>query len=77
MADLLTRLKDWEKIYPEDEYKPEGHLFEESYDALTKAITKLEAIKVWVEDLGCYTDPEHIPVPVFRDLPELIKELKA
>ena len=76
MTDLLTRLKDWENVYPEDIGKPEGHLYEEAYDALTKAITELEAIRVWVDDRYC-TDPSYKPAPVFRDLPELIKELKS
>lgn len=77
MTDLLTRLKDWENVYPEDIGKPEGHLYEEAYGALTKAITKLDQIDAWVKDTGLYAHPEHLPVPVFRGLPELIKELKS
>jgi hypothetical protein len=77
MTDLLTRLKDWENVYPEDIGKTEGHLYEEAYDALAKAITKLEKIDAWVKGTGLYAHPEHLPVPVFRDLPELIKELKS
>lgn len=77
MTDLLTRLKDWENVYPCDMDKPDGNLYGEAYEALSKAIAKLEAIKLWVDGLSYYTDPSYKPAPVFRDLPELIKELKS
>lgn len=76
MTDLLTRLKDWENVYPCDMDKPDGNLYGEAYEALSKAIAKLEEINAWVEDLGMYADYGHEPVLAFRDLPELIKELK-
>ena len=77
MTDLLIRLKDWETVYPCDMDKPDGNLYGEAYEALTKAITKLEEINAWVEDLGLYADYGHVVVPAFRNLPELIKELKG
>jgi len=77
MTDLLIRLKDWETVYPCDMDKPDGNLYGEAYEALTKAITKLEEINAWVEELGLYADSQNIPVPVFRNLPELLKELKG
>lgn len=77
MTDLLTRLKDWETVYPCDLDKPLGNLYNESFDRITKAIKKLEEIDAWVKDTGLYAYPDHQPVPVFRDLPDLIKELKS
>lgn len=76
MTDLLTRLYRWQKVYPCDTDKPDGHLYEEAHDALTKAIKKLEEIEAWMEELEPYASYGHQRVPVFRDLPELIKELK-
>ena len=76
MNDLLTRIKYWETVYPCDMGKPDGNLYGEAYDALTKAITKLEEINAWVEELGLHADYGHVVVPAFRNLPELIKELK-
>lgn len=77
MTDLLTRLKDWENVYPCDMDKPDGNLYGEALEALSKAIVKLEEISAWVEDLGMYADYGHVPVPAFRGLPQLIKELKS
>jgi len=76
MTDLLTRLKDWETVYPCDMDKPDDNLYGEAYEALTKAITKLEEINAWVEELGLYASYGDVPVPVFRNLPELIRDLK-
>ena len=77
MTDLLTRLKDWETVYPCDMDKPDGNLYGEAYDALTKAITKLEEINAWVEAmLRLNGDYGHIVEPPFRNLPELLRELQ-
>lgn len=45
MADLLTRLKDWQTVYPEDEHKPEGSLYEEAHAALVNLKKTLEELK--------------------------------
>ena len=49
MTDLLTRLKDWETVYPCDMDKPDGNLYGEAYEALTKAMLIINA---YVEDEG-------------------------
>lgn len=77
MTNLLTRLKDWEHVYPCDMDKPLGSLYEESFDKLSKAIQKLEDIEAWIADMYRYAHPGYERVIVFRDLPELIEELKS
>ena len=34
MTDLVERLRDWPCIYPEDQDKPEGHLYEVAADRI-------------------------------------------
>lgn len=34
MTPLVERLRNWERVYPEDEDKPEGSLYIEAADAL-------------------------------------------
>jgi hypothetical protein len=58
MADLLTRLKNWENVYPEDEYKPEGSLYKQAHAALVKAMDAME-VSVRHEPKGLY--PDHVP----------------
>jgi hypothetical protein len=72
MTDLLTRLKDWENVYPEDIGKPEGHLYEEAHDTLAKVIDVLE-VCVRHEPKGLY--PDH--TPNYWLLKKTLKELKS
>lgn len=70
MTDLLTRLKNWETVYPCDLDKPEGHLYEEAHHALYEAIKRLRRIDSWVEE-NFYIQPE-----VFDGIKEILKEFE-
>lgn len=41
MTDLVKRLRDWQNVHPEDQDKPEGHLYEE-------AANRIEALEAGV-----------------------------
>lgn len=71
MTDLLTRLKNWETVYPEDEDKPEGSLYEEAHTTLYKATKYLRRIDSWADE-AFYVKPD-----VFDGLKELLKELQG
>lgn len=36
MTDILERLRNWEKVYPEDAYKIDGHLYAEAADEIER-----------------------------------------
>jgi hypothetical protein len=42
MIDLVTRLRDWEHIYPCDDLKPDGHLYIEAAERIEELEAKLE-----------------------------------
>lgn len=71
MTDLLTRLKYWDEVYPEDIDKPEGSLYEEAHDALHKATKHLRRIDSWADE-NFYIKPD-----VFDGLKDLLKELQG
>ena len=71
MTDLLTRLKDWENVYPEDMDKPDGNLYGEAHAALVKAMDAME-VCVRHEPKGLY--PDH--VPNYWLLKKTLEELK-
>jgi hypothetical protein len=41
MTDLVKRLRDWEHVHPEDQDKPEGHLYEEAADRIEELRSRL------------------------------------
>ena len=53
MGELVKRLRDWEHVYPEDQDKPEGHLYEEAADRIEKLEAKLAKA---LEALGAFAD---------------------
>ena len=58
MIDLVTRLRDWEYVYPCDDLKPDGHLYVEA----AERIQELEAnLAMAAEALEYYNDTLMIP----------------
>ena len=41
MSNLVKRLRDWEHVHPEDQDKPEGHLYEEAADRIEEMQSRL------------------------------------
>ena len=66
MSDLLIRLRAWERVFPCDEDKPEGHLYLEAADRIEELTNVLEEVDAWVDDLAPYADFEAEPAPVFK-----------
>jgi hypothetical protein len=64
--NLVERLSNWEKVYPEDMDKPQGSLHLEAADRIEELTEVLEAVDAWVEDLGYYADDGAELVPVFK-----------
>ena len=48
--NLVQRLRDWEHVYPEDQDKTEGHLYEEAADRIEELEAEVERVKV-LEDV--------------------------
>jgi hypothetical protein len=36
MADIVERLCFWQTVYPEDDHKPEGHLYQEAAEEIER-----------------------------------------
>ena len=66
MNDLLIRLWAWERVFPEDQDKPEGSLYLEAADRIEELESVLEEVDAWVEGLGYYADEGAELVPVFK-----------
>jgi hypothetical protein len=49
MADILERLENWEEVYPEDMFKPEGHLFKQAADEIRQLRTAVALLREVVE----------------------------
>ena len=41
MGNLVERLRDWQHVHPEDEDKPEGHLYEVAADRIEELQSRL------------------------------------
>jgi len=50
MSDIVTRLRDWEKVYPCDEDKSEGSLYIEAADRIEELEVKLEKALIFLSD---------------------------
>jgi len=66
MTDLLIRLWAWERVFPEDQDKPEGSLYLEAADRIEELESVLEEVDAWVDDTGYYADDGAVLVPVFK-----------
>jgi hypothetical protein len=66
MTDLVIRLWAWERVFPEDQDKPEGSLYLEAADRIEELESVLEEVDAWVEGLGYYADEGAELVPVFK-----------
>ena len=66
MSTLITRLRAWEKVYPEDEDKPVGSLYLEAADRIQELEAVLKEVNTWVDGLGYYADDGAVLVPVFK-----------
>ena len=80
---IVEKLRNWEKVYPEDEDKPEGSLYYEAADRieelegeLMKAVRALEIVDEWLVDLGMYANPDSPLVPSLQHVRDTLKELK-
>lgn len=67
MSDgLVKRLRDWQRVWPEDYDKPDGHLFHEAADHIEALEAKLAKA---MEALGFYAetcDTHDVEVCYFR-----------
>ncbi len=76
MTDLLTRLRAWENVFPEDEDKPEGSLYLEAAGRIQELESVLEEVDAWVNETGYYADDGAVLVPVFKKVKAmLVKEV--
>ena len=66
MNDLLIRLWAWERVFPEDQGKPEGSLYLEAADRIEELESVLEEVDAWVEGLGYYADEGAELVPALK-----------
>ena len=48
---LIERLRNWEKVYPEDEDKPEGNLYLEAAERIVELLTAYTLAEEEVNDL--------------------------
>jgi len=48
---LIERLRNWEKVYPEDEDKPEGNLYLEAAERIVELLTAYTLAEEEVKDL--------------------------
>ena len=46
MTDLVKRLRDWQHVYPEDQDKHEGHLYEEAADRIEEFEAVVDRLQV-------------------------------
>ena len=44
ITDILERLNNWEKVYPEDYDKPDGHLYVEAADEIERLRVELQSM---------------------------------
>ena len=49
MTDLVKRLRDWQHVHPEDQDKPEGHLYEEAADRIEALEATLKRLEYWFD----------------------------
>ena len=49
MTDLVKRLRDWQHVHPEDEDKPEGHLYEVAADRIEALEAVLKKLEYWFD----------------------------
>ena len=76
MTDLVIRLMEWERIFPEDEDKPEGSLHLEAAERIQELESVLEEVDAWVDETGYYADDGAVLVPVFKKVKSmLVKEV--
>ena len=80
---IVEKLRNWEKVYPEDEDKPDGSLYYEAADRieelegeLMKAVRALEIVDEWFVDLGMYANPDYHLAPSLQHVRDTLKELK-
>ena len=43
---LIERLRNWEKVYPEDEDTPEGNLYLEAAERIVELSDELEELRI-------------------------------
>jgi hypothetical protein len=60
---LIERLRNWEKVYPEDEDKPEGNLYLEAAERIVELLTAYtlaeEEVKDLKEEMSKSIEPEY------------------
>ena len=60
---LIERLRNWEKVYPEDEDKPEGDLYLEAAERIVELLTAYtlaeEEVKDLKEEMSKSNEPEY------------------
>ena len=49
MTDLVKRLRDWQHVYPEDQDKHEGYLYEVAADRIEKLEAVLKKLEYWFD----------------------------
>lgn len=47
--DLVKRLRDWGHVYPEDQDKPEGHLYIKAADRIETLTAALKRLEYWFD----------------------------
>lgn len=50
--DLVKRLRDWERVWPEDMDKPAGHLYEQAADRIEELEAKLSDAQYEIDFLN-------------------------
>ena len=58
MGDLVKRLRDWQHVYPEDEDKPEGHLYEVAADRIAALEVEMGRLRAALAEAVYLLDPE-------------------
>ena len=60
---LIERLRNWEKVYPEDEHTPEGNLYLEAAERIVELLTAYtlaeEEVKDLKEEMSKSNEPEY------------------
>ena len=51
---LIERLRNWEKVYPEDEDTPEGNLYLEAAERIVELSDELEELRRGMFEDGLY-----------------------
>lgn len=51
---LIERLRNWKKVYPEDEHTPEGNLYLEAAERIVELSDELEELRRGMFEDGLY-----------------------